>query len=59
AHDVMTGSEVGDHSNPSLAWGGGVQSSPTDSVAIDIAYEGCGSGDWRADGFIVGVGYKF
>ncbi|EPR7517154.1 TPA: Ail/Lom family outer membrane beta-barrel protein, partial [Escherichia coli] len=26
---------------------------------IDIAYEGSGSGDWRTDGFIVGVGYKF
>ncbi|EHX9537610.1 Ail/Lom family outer membrane beta-barrel protein, partial [Escherichia coli] len=26
---------------------------------IDIAYEGSGSGDWRTDGFIVGIGYKF
>ncbi|HDV2180447.1 TPA: Ail/Lom family outer membrane beta-barrel protein, partial [Escherichia coli] len=25
----------------------------------DIVYEGSGSGDWRTDGFIVGVGYKF
>ncbi|HDX3860855.1 TPA: Ail/Lom family outer membrane beta-barrel protein, partial [Escherichia coli] len=24
-----------------------------------ITYEGSGSGDWRTDGFIVGVGYKF
>ncbi|HFV6818148.1 TPA: Ail/Lom family outer membrane beta-barrel protein, partial [Escherichia coli] len=24
-----------------------------------IAYEGSGSGDWRTDGFIVGIGYKF
>ncbi|EFI8079682.1 Ail/Lom family outer membrane beta-barrel protein, partial [Escherichia coli] len=24
-----------------------------------IAYECSGSGDWRTDGFIVGVGYKF
>ncbi|EMJ7288106.1 Ail/Lom family outer membrane beta-barrel protein, partial [Escherichia coli] len=23
------------------------------------AYECSGSGDWRTDGFIVGVGYKF
>ncbi|EFG6653799.1 Ail/Lom family outer membrane beta-barrel protein, partial [Escherichia coli] len=23
------------------------------------AYEGSGSGDWRTDGFIMGVGYKF
>ncbi|EPZ3389671.1 Ail/Lom family outer membrane beta-barrel protein, partial [Escherichia coli] len=22
-------------------------------------YEGSGSGDWRTDGFIVGIGYKF
>ncbi|KZO82077.1 enterobacterial Ail/Lom family protein, partial [Escherichia coli] len=29
------------------------------SVAIDLAYEGSGSGGWRTDGFIVGVGYKF
>ncbi len=47
------------HSNTSLAWGAGVQFNPTESVAIDIAYEGSGSGDWRTDGFIVGVGYKF
>ncbi|EPR3234927.1 TPA: Ail/Lom family outer membrane beta-barrel protein, partial [Escherichia coli] len=26
---------------------------------VDVAYEGSGSGDWRTDGFIVGVGYKF
>ncbi|PZY73136.1 Ail/Lom family protein [Escherichia coli] len=49
----------GRHSNTSLAWGAGVQFNPTESVAIDIAYEGSGSGDWRTDGFIVGVGYKF
>ncbi|MEC9529738.1 Ail/Lom family outer membrane beta-barrel protein, partial [Escherichia coli] len=24
-----------------------------------VAYEGSGSGDWRTDGLIVGVGYKF
>ncbi|WP_274055901.1 Ail/Lom family outer membrane beta-barrel protein, partial [Escherichia coli] len=28
-------------------------------VVIDLAYEGSGSGDWRTDGFIVGVGHKF
>ena len=58
-HDVLTGSDDGRHSNTSLAWGVGVQFNPTESVAIDIAYEGSGSGDWRTDGFIVGVGYKF
>ncbi len=58
-HEVLTGSDDGRHSNTSLAWGAGVQFNPTESVAIDIAYEGSGSGDWRTDGFIVGVGYKF
>ncbi|EOJ9338064.1 Ail/Lom family outer membrane beta-barrel protein [Escherichia coli] len=58
-HDVLTGSDDGRHSNTSLAWGAGVQFNPTESVAIDIAYEGSGSGDWRTDGFIMGVGYKF
>lgn len=58
-HDVLTGSDDGRHSNTSLAWGAGVQFNPTESVAIDVAYEGSGSGDWRTDGFIVGVGYKF
>ncbi|HAW8758771.1 Ail/Lom family protein, partial [Escherichia coli] len=51
-HDVLTGSDDGRHSNTSLAWGAGVQFNPTESVAIDIAYEGSGSGDWRTDGFI-------
>ena len=55
----VTGSDDSRHSNTSLAWGAGVQFNPTESVAIDIAYEGSGSGDWRTDGFIVGVGYKF
>ncbi len=58
-HDVLTGSDDGRHSNTSLAWGAGVQFNPTESVTIDLAYEGSGSGDWRTDGFIVGVGYKF
>ncbi|WP_434081908.1 Ail/Lom family outer membrane beta-barrel protein [Escherichia coli] len=58
-HDVLTGSDDGRHSNTSLAWGAGVQFNPTESVAIDIAYEGSGSGDWRTNSFIVGVGYKF
>ncbi|EJJ1031984.1 Ail/Lom family outer membrane beta-barrel protein [Escherichia coli] len=58
-HDVLTGSDDARHSNTSLAWGAGVQFNPTESVAVDVAYEGSGSGDWRTDGFIVGVGYKF
>lgn len=31
---------------------------PTESVASDLAYDDH-SGDWRTDGFIMGVGYKF
>ena len=58
-HDVLTGSDDGRHSNTSLAWGAGVQFNPTESVAVDVAYEGSGSGDWRTNSFIVGVGYKF
>ncbi|WP_252366709.1 Ail/Lom family outer membrane beta-barrel protein, partial [Escherichia coli] len=56
---LVSGSDDGRNSKTSLAWGAGVQFNPTESVAIDIAYEGSGSGDWRTDGFIVGVGYKF
>ncbi|OXK02885.1 outer membrane precursor Lom [Escherichia coli] len=26
---------------------------------MDLAYEGSGSGDWRTDAFIVGIGYRF
>ncbi|WP_252386982.1 Ail/Lom family outer membrane beta-barrel protein, partial [Escherichia coli] len=29
-----------------------VQFNPTESVAVDVAYEGSGSGNWRTDGFI-------
>ena len=36
---MLTGSDDGRHSNTSLAWGAGVQFNPTESVAIDIAYE--------------------
>ncbi|WP_094106647.1 Ail/Lom family outer membrane beta-barrel protein, partial [Shigella boydii] len=25
----------------------------------NLAYEGSGSGDWRTDAFIVGIGYRF
>ncbi|TJR68624.1 Ail/Lom family outer membrane beta-barrel protein [Escherichia coli] len=43
----------------SPTWNAGIQFSPVETVVIDLAYEGSGSGDWRTDGFIVGVGYKF
>lgn len=42
-----------------VAWSAGIQINLAAFVVVDIAYEGFGSGDWRIDGFIVGVGYKF
>ncbi|WP_411899928.1 Ail/Lom family outer membrane beta-barrel protein, partial [Salmonella enterica] len=58
-HDVLTGRDDGRHSNTSLSWGAGVQFNPTESVAVDAAYEGSGSGHWRTTISIVGAGYKF
>ncbi|EJQ0321525.1 Ail/Lom family outer membrane beta-barrel protein [Escherichia coli] len=57
--ETTTASDGSVAQHTSLAWGAGVQFNPTESVAIDLAYEGSGSGDWRTDGFIVGMGYKF
>lgn len=42
-----------------VAWSVGIQINSVAFVVVDIVYEGFGSGDWRIDGFIVGVGYKF
>ncbi|EDC2355097.1 hypothetical protein BH006_07590 [Salmonella enterica] len=42
-----------------FAYSAGLQFNPWEHVAIDAAYEGSGTGDWRTNGFIVGVGYKF
>lgn len=43
----------------SFAWSAGTQFNLNDSVAMDLAYEGSGSGDWRTSGFVVGVGLRF
>ncbi|CAJ1278242.1 Ail/Lom family outer membrane beta-barrel protein [Escherichia coli] len=43
----------------SLAWSAGLQFNPADTVAVDLAYEAAGHGDWRTDAFIVGIGYRF
>ncbi|HEI6819015.1 Ail/Lom family outer membrane beta-barrel protein [Yersinia enterocolitica] len=43
----------------SFAYGIGLQFNPFESVAVDVSYEGSGSGNWRTNGFNVGVGYKF
>ncbi|EMG9443110.1 Ail/Lom family outer membrane beta-barrel protein [Escherichia coli] len=41
------------------AWAAGAQFNLNDSVTMDVAYEGSGSGDWRTSGVTVGVGLKF
>lgn len=42
-----------------FSYGAGLQFNPLNNVAIDIAYEGTTGGDFKSNGFIVGVGYKF
>lgn len=42
-----------------FSYGAGFQFNPLNNVAIDIAYEGAAGGDFKSNGFIVGVGYKF
>ncbi|WP_410989088.1 Ail/Lom family outer membrane beta-barrel protein [Escherichia coli] len=56
---LLTGSDDARHSTRLCVGSWRAVFNPTESVAIDVAYEGSGSGDWRTDGFIVGVGYKF
>lgn len=43
----------------SLAWAAGAQFNFNESVTMDVAYEGSGSGDWRSSGMVVGIGLKF
>nr|WP_269059958.1 Ail/Lom family outer membrane beta-barrel protein [Citrobacter rodentium] len=45
--------------NPFLTPGMGIQINPAENIAIDMAYETAGRGDWRTDAFIVGIGYRF
>lgn len=42
-----------------FSYGAGFQFNPVDNVAIDVAYEGATGGDFKSNGFIVGIGYKF
>ena len=58
-HDVLTGSDDGRHSNTSLAWGLACSLTRPNPWPLILHGEGSGRGDWRTDGFIVGVGYKF
>lgn len=57
--ETTTGGAGDTERHTALAWSAGVQFNPADTVAIDLAYEGSGSGDWRTNAFIVGMGYKF
>lgn len=45
--------------NTALSYSAGVQFNPVKNWAVDIAYEGYGSGDKHANAFIVGLGYRF
>ncbi|HFW4799698.1 TPA: Ail/Lom family outer membrane beta-barrel protein [Salmonella enterica subsp. diarizonae serovar 60-67:z35:-] len=57
--DTGSGSYSEDRNKTSFAYGLGLQINPFKNIAIDVAYEGSGSGDWNTSGFNVGVGYKF
>lgn len=57
--DSENGSYREDRSRTSFAYGVGLQFNPVKNIAIDVAYEGSGSGDWKTNGFNVGVGYTF
>ena len=52
-------SESNSTKKTALAWAGGAQFNLNESVAMDVAYESSGSGDWRTSGVIVGIGLKF
>ncbi|EJA5988923.1 Ail/Lom family outer membrane beta-barrel protein [Salmonella enterica] len=54
-----SGSYSEDRNKTSFAYGVGLQFNPFKNIAIDVAYEGSGSGDWNTNGFNVGVGYSF
>lgn len=49
----------GSESKSSFAYGFGVQIAPAENWVIDAGYEGTKIYDTRADGFNIGVGYRF
>lgn len=61
AYGLGSGSESASdsHNKSSFAYSAGIQLNPIKNIAIDLAYEGSGSGDWKTNGFIMGIGYKF
>ncbi|EZJ63946.1 enterobacterial Ail/Lom family protein [Escherichia coli 2-005-03_S4_C2] len=52
-------SESNSTKKTALAWAAGAQFNLNESVAMDVAYESSGSGDWRTSGVVVGIGLKF
>ncbi|EAA7987834.1 outer membrane beta-barrel protein [Salmonella enterica subsp. enterica] len=43
----------------SVAYGLGLQINPVKNIAIDLAWEGSGTGEWQTRGFNIGLGYSF
>ncbi|ELD4018673.1 Ail/Lom family outer membrane beta-barrel protein [Salmonella enterica] len=59
ADQSRTGSLSESKSKTAFSYIAGLQFNPIKDVAIDVAYEGSGSGDWKTNGFNVGIGYSF
>ncbi|HDW3969028.1 TPA: Ail/Lom family outer membrane beta-barrel protein [Escherichia coli] len=58
-HGAGSFSESNSTKKTALAWAAGAQFNLNESVAMDVAYESSGSGDWRTSGVTVGIGLKF
>ncbi|MFS1564206.1 MAG: Ail/Lom family outer membrane beta-barrel protein [Candidatus Arsenophonus phytopathogenicus] len=59
-NSLVSSSETDQSDNKTeLAYGVGMQVNVYEGVTLDAGYERSGSGDWKTDAFIVGVGYKF
>lgn len=58
-HGAGSFSESNSTKKTSFAWATGAQFNLNESVAMDVAYESSGSGDWRTSGVIAGIGLKF
>ncbi|ECF2367662.1 hypothetical protein E1890_24020 [Salmonella enterica subsp. enterica serovar Mountpleasant] len=46
-------------SKTQLSYSAGLQFNVYSGLVLDVAYEGSGSGNWKTNGFNVGIGYKF
>ncbi|EMO8322633.1 Ail/Lom family outer membrane beta-barrel protein, partial [Escherichia coli] len=58
-HGAGSFSESNSTKKTALAWAAGAQFNLNESVAMDVAYESSGSGDWKTDGLFAGIGLKF